>query len=81
MYLRLTLPVLLVMAGCATTDAQQTASNATTTQAPCQREYRVGSNIPSKDCTPAMSDADRQRMQDDMRQATKPGAMTKGPGG
>ncbi len=76
MRVRLGLPLLLIaLAGCVTGQDEKTAS-ATPTQT-CTREYRVGSNIATKECSTPMTEAERQRMLDDLRNQTKPGAVTR----
>jgi type IV pilus biogenesis protein CpaD/CtpE len=73
--------LLSLVAGCASEPPQQTTATATTaTTEHCVREYRVGSNIPVQNCSPAMSDADRQRMLDELRIKARP-ATSSPPGG
>lgn len=69
----LTVAALALIAGCASTDNNQ--ASATSDGAPakiCEREYRVGSNIPSHDCRPAMTEEERQRTLDEIRNGIKP---------
>jgi hypothetical protein len=72
MHLRIvSITVLSFVASCATTD--QTVANAPA-QKICEREYRVGSNIPTRDCRAAITDEERQRANDELRNAIKPSA-------
>jgi hypothetical protein len=80
MYLRLAFPVLLTVAGCATNPApQQTAASTSEPAVTCHLSYKTGSNLPVKDCT-SMTEADRQRVRDELQQQIRPSG-TKPPGG
>ena len=46
----------------------------------CDKEYRVGSMMPRKDCTAPMSEEERQRLQADLANKIRPGASAKGGG-
>ncbi|MBS0447866.1 MAG: hypothetical protein JSR59_18150 [Proteobacteria bacterium] len=79
MLARYLLPALLIAAGCSTTNQQQTVDTSSAQQVTCQQTYRVGSNIPVKTCDAALSEADRQRIRDEMQQSIRPTA-TQPPG-
>jgi hypothetical protein len=72
------LPVIAV-AGCATNPPEDTAKQAQP-KVSCERTCRVGSAMPTRECAPAMSDEDRRRIQDEMRQKMRPSGVT-APGG
>jgi hypothetical protein len=59
----------VIAAGCETPPAD--GATASTSASPashnCARETRTGSNLPSKDCAAAMSDAERQQAIENMR--------------
>ena len=67
-----------LFAGCAA-QSEETVSDAT--PAPCERVYRVGSHMPTRDCVTPPTDAQRQRTIDALRDATKVGAKPAGGGG
>jgi hypothetical protein len=78
MQMRLGFPLLMLLAaGCASEPTRQTAEAA---PQPCQREYRVGSNIPVKNCDAPMTEEERQRMISDIQNQTKPIAKPAGGG-
>ncbi len=60
---------LLLVGGCAATDSRQTTADA---QEICTREYRVGSIIPVVNCEVPMTEEERRRMIDDVRNSVRP---------
>jgi uncharacterized lipoprotein YajG len=79
----LSVAALALIAGCATTDNNQ--ASATSDAAPakvCETQYRVGSNIPNRDCRAAMTEDERQRTRDEIRNSLppSPGRQTGGGG-
>lgn len=81
----LVLALTAVLGACATASpTEQTAraqpDNADKTVV-CDREVRVGSLIPSKHCGPAMTEAERQRMNDELREKARGIGRAPGSGG
>lgn len=66
--------VLAAMTGCAS--APQPNEQATAPKMRCERETQIGSMMPKKDCAPAVSDDERRRLADEMRNQTKPSGIT-----
>jgi hypothetical protein len=64
----LSLVLALAAVGCASTEPQ--AVSATT--ATCERGYRVGSNIPVRDCAAPTTDEERERTVNDLRNVPRP---------
>lgn len=60
---------LALLAACASAPEQTATAQKPVT---CEREYKVGSNIPVRDCAPKQSDADHQQTVDTLRDAIKP---------
>ncbi|MDY0748367.1 hypothetical protein SNE35_27965 [Paucibacter sp. R3-3] len=58
----------LIVAGCAST---QTSEPVVEAKAECGLTYRVGSNIPRKECLPPQTPEERQRMQENLRNEIK----------
>jgi hypothetical protein len=78
----LSVAALALIAGCATTDNNQASASSDAAAAKvCEREYRIGSNIPSHDCHPAMTEDERQRSLDEIRNSLKPSPGRQQPGG
>ncbi len=62
----------LLLAACAApapTDGTQVAQAA---KPECDKEYRVGSMMPKKDCTPPMTEDEKQRMRAEMANRARP---------
>jgi hypothetical protein len=38
----------------------------------CERTYKVGSNIPTRECAPVLTEAERQRNAEEFRNAVRP---------
>jgi len=64
---------LLLLAGCAATPPATDAQTADATAPVCKRSYRMGSSIPETVCYADLSEADRQRQIDEVRNQTRPG--------
>ena len=47
----------------------------------CTRVYRVGSNVPIRECTTGVSEEERQRTIDEWRNAVRPAPARANPGG
>jgi hypothetical protein len=60
-----------LLAACASSPPDD--STATAKPQNCEREYRIGSYLPTKDCAPALTAAERQRMLDELRTKVRPG--------
>jgi hypothetical protein len=73
----LSLVLALAAVGCASTD-QQAAS---ATPASCEKEYRVGSNMPVRDCRPPTTAEERDRTVNELRNAPKPTTSRSSSGG
>lgn len=71
----------LLAAGCAEPPKAQTTDVAQAQQKSCVREYRVGSNIPVVNCSGPQTEAERQRMIDEVSNQVRPTANTRGGGG
>jgi hypothetical protein len=77
-YLASLLPF-LILAGCAS--APSTEEKTAEAQPPgCDRVYKVGSHMPKKDCSGPVSDAERERLQQDLNKI-RPNANAIGGGG
>lgn len=68
----------LFLAACAAPPEQKVSDAASP---PCEVVYKVGSHLPTRDCSPPQSEAERQRMIDALRDSTKVGAKPAGGGG
>jgi hypothetical protein len=69
----------LLLAACASAPPEQQSAEAKPQQV-CERVYKVGVAIPVKECTTApLSEDERRRMQDELRNTVRPGA-SKPPG-
>jgi hypothetical protein len=68
----------LFLVGCAARPEQKVSD---ATSPPCELVYKVGSHLPTRDCTPPQSEAERQRTIDALRESTKVGAKPAGGGG
>ena len=77
-YIALLLPLILV--GCATNPTEDTKTTQEEAKLTCERTYRVGSMMPSKDCAPPMSQEDRQHLQDELQKTIHPTASTSAKG-
>ena len=65
---------LLLLAGCA---SNPTAAPTTKAEAvSCEREYRVGTLLPTKDCKAPISAEERQRLQDELGNKVRPNNPT-----
>ena len=71
-------PVLASFIGCAAQPEQKVSDAAAP---PCEVVYKVGSHLPTRDCAPPQSEAERQRTIDALRDATKSGVKPAGGGG
>lgn len=60
----LTLPLLALGACASQPDQPEHVAQA---KQDCERSYGTGSMLPKKDCVPAMSEEDRQRMNDELQ--------------
>ena len=67
----------LIAAGCASNPAQDAAKqDQQDAKVSCERTYRVGSMMPTKDCAPALTEDERQRLQAGVRDMTRPSGIT-----
>ncbi len=60
---------LLLLGGCAVNGGKQETVDE---QKVCTREYRVGSSIPVVNCEAQMTDEERRRMIEDLRNSSRP---------
>ena len=65
---------LAALAGCANVPEQN--AQAAAPKVRCERETQIGSMMPKKDCGPAVSDDERRRLADELRNQTKPSGIT-----
>lgn len=72
----LTVPLLL-LAACANEPRPVTIDQTAQT---CEREYRVGSSIPTLVCSGPKTEAERQQMLDDLRNQVRPSPAARNPG-
>ena len=56
----------LLVAGCASAPPDPVTTASVKPQN-CEREYRTGSMLPMKECTPTLTEAERQRLVDELR--------------
>ncbi|MEO8524582.1 MAG: hypothetical protein ABI460_07685 [Caldimonas sp.] len=68
----------LFLVACAASPEQKVSDAASP---PCELVYKVGSHLPTRDCSAPPSEAERQRTIDALRDATKVGAKPAGGGG
>ena len=61
--------ILLMLGGCAASDGKQSTAEV---QRVCTREYRVGSSIPVVNCEAPMTDEERQRSIEELRNGARP---------
>ena len=61
------------LAACAAPKPEPEVADANVTRK-CYKEYRVGSNIPVMNCSESLSEADRQRMIDELKHVFRPAA-------
>lgn len=61
-------PVFALCVGCAAQPEQKVTD---ATKQPCELVYRVGSNLPVRDCSEPQTAAERQRTLDTVRDMTK----------
>jgi hypothetical protein len=66
---------LMILAGCATDQPPQSQEVAAA-KPQCEREYRIGSNLPKKDCAPPMTAEERERLNAELRNIVKPNASS-----
>ncbi len=79
MQIRIAVPLMLLLAGCA---APTDPKSAEAQPQNCVREYRVGSNIAVTNCAAPQTEAERQRMLIEIRNLPKPSpTRAPGPGG
>jgi hypothetical protein len=65
-------PVFVLFAGCAAQPEQQVSDAA---QRPCELTFRVGSNVPTRDCSvqaQTQSEGEKQRTMELLREPIKP---------
>jgi hypothetical protein len=81
----LVLATTAVLGACATASPTQQTARAQVDNGDktvvCDREVRVGSLIPSKHCAPPMTEAERQRMNDELRNKARSIGSSHGSGG
>ena len=65
----LCLTVALLLAGCASAPKEPPTASADAQS--CDREERIGSHIPNRECAPAMTPEERQRAMDAVRASSR----------
>lgn len=74
--LLLSLPLsLATLAGCASAPEPKN-TQAAAPKLRCERETQIGSMMPKKDCGPAVTDDERRRLADELRNQTRPSGVT-----
>jgi type IV pilus biogenesis protein CpaD/CtpE len=68
---------MLLLAGC----AQQPAVTTAAAPQECEQTYRTGSIIPVRDCSPKLSEEERQRLIDDLQKTLLKNSGQKNTGG
>ena len=71
--------LMVLVAGCATPPPDTQVSQKTAQQ--CEVTYRLGSNIPVRDCGPKVTEEERQATVEEWRNAVKAPNTPKGSGG
>jgi len=67
----------LIVVGCATNPAEDSAKqDQQQAKVTCERSYRVGSMMPTKDCAPVLTEDERQRLEAGVREMTRPSGVT-----
>ena len=61
----------LLVGGCASAPPDPVTTASVKPQN-CEREYRTGSMLPVKDCTQTLTEAERQRLVDELRVKIRP---------
>jgi hypothetical protein len=66
-------PVLVMGCAAPSTAPSAQAVSAAASPSGCRQETPIGSMLPARQCGPALSDANRQQMIDDLRKQVPPG--------